>query len=132
MDTEQLTIAVILDPEFGQRLVELAAHGPVWMTGSPTNQAAARDYWNSAPPERHDVTFWSEERTGATEEEWLSILDDLELHHSEDWAGPGISGIQVFGAPPTPAARAALREFGYSVTKIGPNGFEALKRAKPN
>lgn len=99
MNEARVTIAIVLDPSFGERISEVAAHGPVWLTSSPINRAAVEHHWKTAPDTGHAVTYWSEPRTGATEQEWLGILDDLELHHSEPWAGPGIAGIQVFGVP---------------------------------
>jgi hypothetical protein len=91
MKDAKLTIAVILDPEMGDGLRKFAELGPVWLTGSPTNEKAAREYWNSAPPDGHVVTLWSEPRNGTTEEEWLSILDDLELAaDAAPCAGPAL------------------------------------------
>jgi hypothetical protein len=128
MEKAKVTIAVILDPEIGDGLRKFAKDGPVWITTSPTNEKAVRDYWKVSSSNRYDVTFWSEPRNGATKEEWLSILDDLELHHSEDWSGPGIAGIQVVGAPISAAARAALSEFGYTVVRFGSDSFSAEKQ----
>ncbi|HEY2094446.1 MAG TPA: hypothetical protein VGJ81_21485 [Thermoanaerobaculia bacterium] len=116
MSDAPVTISVILDPSYGSKVQEAAQRGPVWMTGSPENQEAAREFCATVAAGHCDVTLWDDPRTGETEEEWLDIPDDLELHHSEDWAGPGIAGIQVVGCPPHSQAQAALREFGYFVT----------------
>lgn len=78
------------------------------------------------------VTYWSEPRTGASEEEWVGILDTLEVHHGEPWAGPGIAAIEVVGVTITPAAEAALQEFGFTVERSDPNGFCAVRAASPN
>ena len=124
---EPQTIAVVLDPDYGERLFQLAQIGPVWLTASETNRAAAEKYWRSKGDSSNEVTYWSAPRTGATEEEWLDILDLLELHHSKDWAGPGIAKIVVVGAPPTSGALAALKEFGYGDLTALPDGFEAVR-----
>ena len=84
MENGKVTIAVILDSEIGDGLRKFSEGMPVWITSSPTNEKAVRNYWKDASSNRYDVTFWSEPRIGATEDEWLGILDDLELHHSED------------------------------------------------
>jgi hypothetical protein len=132
MNEEPVTIAVVLDPNFGERLSELAAQGPVWITSSPINRAAVEHHWKTAPSGGHAVTYWSEPRSGETEEEWLGILDNLELHHSEPWAGPGIAGILVIGVPLTQAAESALHEFEYTVTSSEPNSFRAVRAVPTN
>ena len=124
-----VTIAIVLDPLFGEQIARLVAEGPVWATGSIANREAVEKCWKASP--ENDVTYWTEPRSGKSEEEWLDILDDIELHHSEDWAGPGIAAIRVFGASATPAAQSALREFGYEVTETTPDGFRARKIAAP-
>jgi hypothetical protein len=121
------TITVVLDPECGDGIFDFAQRGPVWATGSDANRAAIEKHWKSMTDESNDVTYWSTPRTGATEEEWLGILDTLEVHHTEAWAGPGIAAVEVVGAELTEGARAALREFGYEPAEILPNGFRAVR-----
>jgi hypothetical protein len=132
MHEDRVTVSVVLDPAFAERILPLAIDGPVWVTQSAINRAVVESYWKTAPPNAHTVTYWSEPRTGSTEQEWLGILDDLELHHSEDWAGPGIAQLRVFGAALSPAAEAALREFGYSDARTTPDGFVASRDTPPN
>jgi hypothetical protein len=127
MNEERVTVAIVLDPNFGERLSELAAQGPVWVAGSVINRAAVEHHWKTAPSGAHSVTIWSERPRAETEKQWLGILDDVELHHSEAWAWPGIAGIQVIGAPLTKAAESALHEFDYVVTSSGANGFIAVR-----
>ena len=80
---EPVIVSIVLDPDFGDRIEQIAAIGPVWMTSSAANRAAVEKYWATKIPGAHDVTYWSEPRTGATEDEWLGILDNIEVHHSE-------------------------------------------------
>jgi hypothetical protein len=125
--SERETIHVVLDPHGGDQLTEIAARGHVWITPSETNEKAVEEYWKTAGDGSNTVTIWGEPRTGATEEEWLSILDDIELHHSEDWAGPGIAGLEVYGAPLTEQARLALEQFGYEAFEASGNSFRASR-----
>src|ERR1051326_3916964 len=130
MREKRVTITVVLDPNFGDRVFEAAVSGPVWVTPSAANRLSVEQYWRKhANGAGVSVTYWSEPRTGATEEEWLGILDDLELHHSEDCAGPGIATIHVIGASLSAAAAAALREFGYHVGDSQPDSFWATRMA---
>lgn len=121
-------VSIVLDPDFGDRVEQVAAIGPVWMTASGANRAAVEEYWATKTPDAHDVTYWSEPRTGATEEEWLGILDTIEMHHGEPWAGPGIAGLEVYGVALGEGARAALQECGYEITNARSDGFTAKRR----
>jgi|ERR1051325_6965189 hypothetical protein len=128
---QPVTIAIIIDPEYGDRLCEIALTGPVWLTASAINRSAVENYWRTAGPSAHPVTYWSEPRTGSTEEEWLGIIDDLELHHSKAWSGPGIAAIHVIGVPLTEEARNAFREFGYQITHVEGLTFRAIPVVQP-
>ena len=81
-----VTVSVVLDPDFADRVEQVAAIGPVWMTSSIA-KAAVEKYRARKAPDAHDVNCWSKPRTGATEEEWLGILDNIEVHHGEPWVG---------------------------------------------
>jgi hypothetical protein len=127
MNSGPVIITVILDPEYGERLHDAALRGPVWITPSGANRLAVERYWHESTPGLYLVTYWSEPRTGSSEEEWVEILDDLDLHHSKPWAGPGIAAIEVVGASLTDFARNALREFGYEVTDFAHGSFRAIR-----
>jgi len=127
MSNEPVTITVILAPDYGERLHDAALLGPVWVTPSGANRLAVERCWKHSTAGSYPVTYWSEPRVGSSEEEWTAILDDLDLHHSKPWAGPGIAAIHVVGASLTNHARNALREFGYEVTDFGPGSFRAIR-----
>jgi hypothetical protein len=119
------TISVVLDPDFGQKLFELARRSHIWITPSSANRAAVEAYWAGKSENSNSVTIWSAPHQGATEDEWLGILDDLELHHGGQGGGAGIEQIEVFGAEVSVAVEAALREFGYGPAERTPGGFRA-------
>ena len=126
MDSPE-TITVVLDPECGDNIFKFAERGPVWVTHSVANRAAVEEYWKTKSDDANAVTIWSTPVGGGSEESWLGILDDLELHHGEAWAGPGIAVVEVVGAELTAEALAALREFDYESPEILPNGFRAVR-----
>ena len=118
------TISVVLDPDIGARLFEIAKDGPVWVTGTEANQAVVKQYWQREG-EGHSVTYWGHAVSSSSTEDWLNILDDVELHHSEDWAGPGIAAVVIYGATPTFEAIEAFREFGYGPIEPTADRFRA-------
>jgi hypothetical protein len=131
MDRSRETVSIVLESDIGARLFEIAEHGPVWVTGTPANQIVVKEYWQREGG--HSVTFWSEPVKSSSAEDWLDILDTIELHHSEDWAGPGIAAVVVYGARATPEAIDAFREFGYGPIESTEDGFRAerVSREEP-
>ena len=45
MPLDLTTIAIVLDPDFGARLHELAARMPVWVVDSPGNRSSIESEW---------------------------------------------------------------------------------------
>jgi hypothetical protein len=54
---EPVTIFVVLDPEYGDRISDVASQGPVWLTSSDMNRAAVERYWKNSARDGHDVTY---------------------------------------------------------------------------
>lgn len=124
-------MVLIVDVAFGERLREFAERAPVWIVPSAVNRAAVEEIW-AERKDGHDlppVTVWSDEKRTSTEEEWLALLDDIEVHHGELWSSPPLRALEVHGAAPTAAAQAALREYDYDTIEATPFGFVAYKRA---
>ena len=127
MNNEPVTITIILDPEYGDRVRDVALLGPVWVAPSGTNRMAVERCWHEPAAGSYEVTYWSEPRTGSSEEEWIGILDSLDLHHSRPWAGPGIAAVHIIGASLTDFAQNALRAFGYEVSEFADHSFRAVR-----
>jgi hypothetical protein len=120
-------VAVVLDPDFGEELYRVAESVDVWVTPSPSNRSAVVEYWRRSTNDKpKTITMWSTALSGATVDEWLGILDDIELHHGE-LSGPGVAGLEVYGAVVTPHAQAALDEYGYRVVEVRSDGFRAVR-----
>lgn len=126
------TIALIVDPECGDTLRDIAATvRHAWIVTSPANDAAVERMRHrsrsSAEPGRIDgvTTF---ERYGADRESWCAgILNTLDDHHNEFAQPPGYSVLQVYGIPISERLRAALALSGFSTFTPTDNGFRACK-----
>jgi hypothetical protein len=110
-------VAVVVDPTFGERLWDLARTSHVWIVRSPDNEEAAQALWRgdradpSAP--RKDVTLFN--ATGKSpDSDFLSIIDDVELHHGEDsYPDSPVNVIQVIGTPLSAAVRDSLTALAF-------------------
>jgi len=127
--SEPYIVAVVLDPDFGDRLRGLSAGMPVWIAEIPSNRVAAEAAWASRPVGTHldGVTTFRVDRS-LTPEAWLvDILPTVDLHHGDYSHDPPYAGVAVFGANPTPEVRAALVEFGLVNVVERPGGFLATR-----
>jgi len=114
-------VAIVLDPDSAERILDVGQRMDVWISPSAENrQAAARlRKLLENDPDAPVVTLWSQPRTGASEEEWLGILQTIEMHHGEYAAEKPVTELHVFGASPEPHVVAALHALGYTRVAIG-------------
>lgn len=133
MSSDEYTV-VVLDPAFGDRIMQVGMHNDIWIAPSEQNRKAAdrlRDLLKrqSNPPL---VSMWSSPRTGSTEEEWLGILQDIEIHHGEHAHDPIVTALRIIGASPEPHVVAALSRYGYTRIRTHDGGFTASREVPPN
>ncbi|MDS0862887.1 hypothetical protein NUV25_34830 [Burkholderia pseudomultivorans] len=126
-------IALIVDPECGDRLSDIAATvRHAWIVTSPANDAAARRIRQRSPsPDEPDRTggVTTFQRYGADRESWCAgILDTLDGHHNAFAQQPGYSVLQVYGVPFSERLRPALASSGFSTFTPTDDGFRACKR----
>jgi len=121
MSTRSHTVALVVDPEFGEQLVALSHRVHVWVVDTPTNRAVAERIWRESGGYSREsgVTTFTALLTDSAEDIASSQLDSIELHH------PGWSVLEVFGAHPGPILISALRELGLSDVRTTTTGFIA-------
>lgn len=116
------TVTIVLDPDFGDELHELALRTAVWIVETETNRAAAEEAWRRAVEWPHiSVTVFRP--SGLPH-----LLEQVELHHGPLSQARPFSVLEVVGAALTDEACAALAEGGFAEPKETPRGFRALKR----
>jgi len=134
VSADEYVVVIVLDPAFGDRILEVGRNNDVWMTPSEVNRDAANRLRKLVENESNApfVSMWSTPRTGATEDEWLGILQDIEMHHGEYAHDPLVTRLRIIGATPEPHSVAALREYGFTEIKSEAGGFTVSRAAPPN
>ena len=109
-----LTVRLIVDPAFGERLATLPIEDPVWIIDSPQNTPVAHRLWRaSTPDDDSDITTFKPGSNLAPDEEAIRMLDDVEEHHAGYSADPPYSFLEIIGCQASDRLLAALSELGF-------------------
>jgi hypothetical protein len=127
------TVAIVVDPQFGDRLTELLDRMPVWIADTETNRTAAARAPASRSQSGSDVshtaigalTTFTIDADATPDSSCLDILDTVAGHHDRYSHSPGYSALEIYGAEPSPALLAALAEYRLTDITAFSNGFRA-------
>jgi hypothetical protein len=123
-------IAVVLDPDYGDRLIALSEQMPVWIVDTPTNRTAVEVLWTKSN-EKHSaelgVTAFKVPTASLPEDDFLEILKDVDLHYGEYSHDPPYTVLEVMGVQISNRVREALRQLGFYKFEAIPDGFIACR-----
>ena len=126
------SVALVVDPLFGERLAELSSRVHVWIVDTPTNRAVAERIWREAGGvaslERGITTFKADAQSSRADIA-AAQLPSIDLHHGEYSHSPPWSVIEIYGTNPTPGLVIRLREFGLTEITHGSGFFMACAPA---
>jgi hypothetical protein len=122
-------VRVIVDPTFGERLAALPVDEAVWIIDTPENTPVAHRLWKERPAANHltGITTFRPGPSLSAEEELISQLATIDLHHGHYSADPPYSVLEVLGCPSSDPVRVALQEFGLAVQSTTSDGFIAVR-----
>lgn len=112
LNTSPYTVAIIVDPAFGEQLQGVVARMPAWIADTDGNRPAVERARAASPGADYTrpgglTTFRVE--PDATPEDWFAdVLDTVAGHHDRYSHAPGYSAVEVFGVAPTPRLRNIL------------------------
>jgi hypothetical protein len=124
-------VHLIVDADYGERLLGLPTGEPTWVAGALTNQPIVKRIWATRTTDSCShltgIT-WFEVASGKSPEDWLlDILDAIEVHHGEYSRSPPYSMLRVVGTSLSPRAKAELGRRGFTRFEDSPDGFLASK-----
>jgi hypothetical protein len=122
------TVAIVVDPDFGNRLAGLALRMPVWVARTGGNSAAIERLQRRFGAKRPGSVTSFEVDAGASREEWCaSILETVDEHHGPLSLDPPYRSIEVVGCPLSPALRGICEELGFDSFRDTAAGFTATR-----
>lgn len=121
------TVAIVVDPEFGERLFTLAEKMTVWIADTPVNRPCAESIWSTRDDQAAlpNVTTFKVAAGESPEASCVGLLGTVDLHHGPYSQTPAYSAVEVFGAQLTPELREALAKFDLDSLTERPDGFRA-------
>jgi len=127
-------VFVVLDRDYGERLLELARSGPVWIVDTPQNRAAAQNLWAVNPNRNHldGVTTFKAGQDCSNEETLINELDTIDLHHGSYSADPPYTVLEVIGARLSDKLENELSRFGFNQFRATTEGFGAVRPVPSN
>lgn len=127
-------VGIVVDPQFGERVLPLARQFHLWVAASDANTPAIRAAWAQevASDVSDDalgdgVTSFETLAAESPEEACLGILETVDAHHCDSSHAPPWSEIEVFGSSLSPRLREAFEEFGAEEFLPTPSGFIARR-----
>jgi hypothetical protein len=121
--SKKMTVLIVVDPDFGDRLSSLADKMPVWIADTPPNRTMAESSWKGG--NANITTF---RVVGDDPGEWCQlIIPQVLLHHGENSQFPPIDSIEVFGTSSTKSLRDAFSKHGFTISSKRPDGFRATR-----
>jgi hypothetical protein len=125
------TVALVVDPAFGEELSLVAARVHTWAVDTPDNRRVAERVWADLPaPGQYNIengitTFTPH---GAGPDDWcISVIDELDLHHNNYSHDPGYTVLEVYGVTLSAQIRESFEEYGFVRFDEIVNGFIARK-----
>ena len=118
------TVALVLDPEFGERMEGLVEHAPIWALNSTTNQAAAEWLWEKAPETHKRITLFDVPNYPLDTQEFIGVVASIVAQRGK--LGEPPEQIEVIGMDLFPDLNGALLEFGFQSVESTVRGFKAL------
>ena len=123
-------VVLVLDPNFGQRLTDLASHSHVWIVDTPANRLIAEKYWQDNPEHKLEtgITTFKVNDNETVEEMSLRILDSIDLHHGQYSSDPPYSRLEIIGLSVTQEIKCTLEELGFEVIEQTAGGILSARR----
>lgn len=128
--TEPYKVILIVDPAFGESLAALPPHVPVWIIESDLNSPVVERLRQERSEESHlqGITTFKEQPRLSSEEQAISVLEQVDLHHGEFSADPPYSILEVIGCTANDDVKQELQDYGFAISEITKDGFTATRR----
>jgi hypothetical protein len=121
-------IALVIDPRFGSRLLDLAKLMPVWIVFSEENERAVAHARGVLGDAANITSLRIAENESAAQTCTRGLYEIDEHHGSSSW-GPSYDRVIVFGCTPDALTPAVVEDLDLGSVQRSPDGFTIDKLA---
>ena len=129
--TEAYKVILIVDPDFGESLAALPPHVPVWIIESELNRPVVerlRHHERAEESHLQGITTFKQEQDLSAEEQAISMLEQVDLHHGEFSADPPYSILEIIGCTATDDLKQELQGYGLVISEFTVQGLIAIRK----
>ena len=117
-------IALVLDSEYGDKIINLAKTQAVWTISSPTNDAVVLKARETHPGR---ITVLRKRVGEDQAHTFLRAVDNIDEHHGEVSQYPPYKSLAVYGFSIDLAPIDVIKELGFTAFEKTEFGFRATK-----
>ena len=101
----------------------------MWIAESPINTPVTKQLWGKRVKgdHLHGISLFQSGPIENPEENLLSVLDTVDLHHGAYSVTPPYSEMEIIGCAPTPGIHSAIQGLGFVVVSESADGFIAVR-----
>jgi hypothetical protein len=127
VEPDEHRVAIVLDPFYGERAIQLARRRHVWLVRSDANEAVVARLRQDTHGYTLDggVTIFDGEQS--PEASFFEVLDAVDLHHGEHSHDPPLSVLEVIGLTLSGRVKDTLSDYGFRDTEPRAGGFVARR-----
>lgn len=124
-ESTAMTVGLVVDPEFGERISELAQRMPVWVISSPTNDRVIEKIRAATGGDSRVTKLLT--RVGESSETLLGrAMCVIDEHHGEESGLAPYRTLLVYGATHS-ASQELASDLGFTSLSATAEGFRAEK-----
>ena len=127
VDRTEHRVAIVVDPDYAERITELASECHTWLVRSAANDAVVASLRQDDQAFSFDAGVTTFNKAETPQASFLSILGTVEEHHGAYSHDPPLSVIEVIGLESSAAVRAELDVYGFCDIEQSTNGFIARR-----
>jgi hypothetical protein len=120
-------VALVLDPDYAERIIELSRECHAWVVKSAANDGVVAALRHEDQAYSFDVGVSTFNGAKTPEASFLSILETVEEHHGAYSHDPPLSVLQVVGIEPSAAVIEELAAYGFGRIEPSDDGFIARR-----
>lgn len=121
-------VYLVVDRDFDEKSTQIPVGTGVWMSDTINNRLAAeriRGTGHRGESHLTGISMFTMRRDASPEDDLISIMQQVEIHHGRWSADPPYTELEVIGTPLTDRIKAVLSQYGFNEFHTTASGFRS-------